>query len=72
MARSVSENKGFNVGQKDYLQLSELEGVSGKRKFYVYYMGFSDKGYLDMCRFCRGGNNINTCYIPTAEQDSYK
>lgn len=67
MARAVSENMGFDVGADDYLDLSELEGNNGKKVFFEYLQGYSDKGYLDMCRYCHGAESIEYPISP-AEQ----
>ena len=55
MARTVSENLGYYIGQDDYLDLYKLpEGELGKRILLEFNLGYSDKGYLSMCRRCRG------------------
>ena len=67
MARSVSENLNMNVGKNDYLDLDELSGEEGKKKLLAYFLGYSDKGYLDMCNYCHGAECVNHT-IPVAEQ----
>lgn len=67
MARSVSENLGMNVGKEDYLNMDDLQGEEGKRKLLAYSLGYSEKGYLDMCNFCHGAESIHYP-IPAAEQ----
>ena len=52
MARSVSDNLGMGLGKEDYLDLEEIDG--NKKILLEYEMGFSEKGYLDMCNHCRG------------------
>ena len=64
MARSVSENLGMHVGKDDYIDLNE---INDRNLLLEFQMGFSDKGYLDMCRFCRGAEAKNYL-IPAAEQ----
>lgn len=64
MARSVAENLGLLIGKGDYIDLNEIEDKSVLLEFQ---MGFSDKGYLDMCRFCRGAE-AKKFLIPAAEQ----
>ncbi len=67
MARSVSENLSKNVGEDDYLDLDKLKGPNWKRELLEFILGYSEKGYLDMCNFCYGAE----CYehpIPVAEQ----
>jgi len=64
MARSVAENLGLGIGEQDYLDLKE---TSNRNVLLEFQMGFSDKGYLDMCRFCRGAE-AKDYLIPAAEQ----
>ncbi len=64
MARSVAENLGFNVGKEDYLNLKNIEN---KKVFFEFNMGYSEKGYLDMCGHCRGSEAVEYP-IPVAEQ----
>lgn len=67
MARSVSENMKLNVGEEDYLDMNTLNGEQGMKEFLEYTMGYSDKGYLDMCRYCHGADVVNY-KIEAAEQ----
>lgn len=67
MARSVSENVGFNKGQEEYLDLDALQGEGYKKEFLEFNLGYSEKGYLDMCNFCYGEERVNYP-IPAAEQ----
>lgn len=67
MARTVSENMGRNVGKNDYLDLSKLNPVKDKRLVFEYMMGYSDKGYLDMCNYCHGADS-KKYVITVAEQ----
>ena len=67
MARSVAENMGFDVGKEDYLDLDTLQGENGRKELMEFNLGFSSKGYLDMCNFCNGGERVNYP-IPVAEQ----
>lgn len=64
MARSVASNLGIEIGETDYIDLAEIED---KTILLEFQMGFSDKGYLDMCRYCRGIEARNYL-IPAAEQ----
>lgn len=67
-ARAISENMKFNVGVEDYLDLSCLgDREEGKKEFFEYAYGYSEKGYLDMCNYCNGAENINHV-IPAGEQ----
>ena len=55
MARSVSDNLGYHMGEDDFLDLGSLpEGDLGRRILLEYNLGYSEKGYLDMCAKCRG------------------
>ena len=67
MARSVSENMGKNIGESDYLDLAIIDSVRDKMKAFEYMMGYSKKGYLDMCNYCHGGK-AKLYKIPVAEQ----
>lgn len=64
MARSVPENMGWEIGADDYLELKDLKD---KKVFFEYQQGFSQKGYLDLCRHCRGAEAVQFL-IPAAEQ----
>ncbi len=68
MARSVSENLGFNVGKDDYLDLDQLSGENYKRELLEFTLGYSTKGYLDMCAHCFGAE-VHNHPIPAAEQN---
>lgn len=67
MARSVSENMGFDVGKEEYLDLDALEGERGKKELLEFQLGYSEKGCLDMCNYCYGAESVNYP-IPAAEQ----
>lgn len=67
MARSVSDNLSMHIGENDYLDFNKLTGDNWKRELLEFILGYSEKGYLDMCRHCHGAD----CYkypIPAAEQ----
>jgi hypothetical protein len=66
MARSISDNMKFNEGREDYLDLESLTGENYKKELLEFNMGYSEKGFLDMCRRCHGMRSTN--YIPAAEQ----
>lgn len=53
-ARAVAENMGKNVGESDYLDFNQLDKEFYIKQILEYNLGFSEKGYLDMCRFCHG------------------
>ena len=67
MARSVSENLGYNIGQDDYLDLDKLTGENYKKELLEFTLGYSEKGYLDMCNHCNGAD-AKKYPIPAAEQ----
>lgn len=67
MARSVSDNLKFNIGQDDYLDLDKLNGEGFKKELLEFTLGYSEKGYLDMCNHCNGADAKNYP-IPAAEQ----
>lgn len=67
MARSVAENLSKNVGEDDYIDFDKLVSSDWKRELLEFILGYSQKGYLDMCNYCHGAE----CYkypIPVAEQ----
>lgn len=67
MARSVSENLGFHIGQNDYLDLDALQGEWYKKELLEFNFGYSEKGYLNMCGHCHGAERTDYP-IPAAEQ----
>lgn len=69
MARSVSDNLHYGIGMEDYLDLEELDGEDARKVFLEYTLGYSHKGYLDMCNYCNGAEAMNYP-IPAAEQVS--
>lgn len=68
MARTVSDNLGYKIGDMDCIDLSELEyDKDGRRILLEYNLGYSDKGYLNMCRRCRG-NDCSKYPVEAAKQ----
>lgn len=67
MARSVADNLSVNVGKEDYLDFEKLSGDNWRRELLEFIMGYSEKGYLDMCRYCYGAESYEYP-IPAAEQ----
>ena len=65
MARSVSENAGFNVGLNEYYDLSR---PINRKELFSYEMGYIPNGYLSMCRYCRG-IEAYTNRVPAAIQE---
>ena len=57
----------FNVGAEDYLNLSEINDKEGKKALMEFGMGYSAKGYLDMCKYCYGAEALERI-IPRAIQ----
>ena len=66
MARSVSDNLGFDLGKDDYLDFRKIK-KEDKKVLLEFEMGYSEKGYLDMCNHCYGADAANYP-IPVAEQ----
>lgn len=66
MARSVSDNLRLGIGEEDYLDLAKL-AKEEKKILMEFQMGFSEKGYLDMCNHCNG-KDAAAYPIPAAEQ----
>ena len=54
-------------GQDDYLDLEQLKGDDYKKVLLEFNLGYSEKGYLDMCHRCHGLDEKNYP-IPIAEQ----
>lgn len=67
MARSVSDNLHLGLGKDDYLDLNKLEGMPSRNELLEFIIGYSDKGYLDMCKHCNGAD-ARKYPIPAAEQ----
>ena len=69
MARSVADNMNFNVGSEDYIDLDNLQGggIEAKKELLEFNLGYSSKGYLDMCNYCHGAD-ADKYPIPMAEQ----
>lgn len=66
MAHTVAKNRKYNIGQNDYIDLST---VLDKKILLEFELGYSEKGYLDMCRICRG-KAAEKYLIPAAEQEN--
>ncbi len=56
MARCASEILFNDEGKFDCLSLEKLDNSMGKKTLYEYSMGYNEKGYLEMCKHCRGMN----------------
>ena len=57
----------LNDGKDDYLDFNKLTGQNWRRELLEYILGYSEKGYLDMCRYCHGADCYNYL-IPAAQQ----
>ena len=66
MARSVSENVGYDVGLEEYYDLSQ---PIKRKELFAYEMGYIPNGYLSMCRYCRGIDAYDYL-IPAAVQET--
>lgn len=68
MARTVSDNLGYHIGEDDFLDLESLpEGDLGRHILLEYNLGYSEKGYLEMCAKCRG-KDCRNYPVTAAEQ----
>lgn len=60
MARSASENLALHIGEDDYLELSLLKNTNtDKKKLLQFQLGYLEKGYLEMCNHCYGGDRVD-------------
>ena len=64
MARSVSDNLKLGIGQDEYFDMS---GDISKEALLEFQLGYSEKGFLDMCDYCNG-RAAKEYLIPVAEQ----
>ena len=64
MAHTVSNNMKLNMGENDYFDLSIK---FDKKELLEFEVGYSEKGFLDMCSICRG-REAGKFSIPAAEQ----
>lgn len=67
MARSISENLGWNIGNDDYFNLDEVVSAQDRKLLFEYDRGYSDKGYLEVCKHCQGMGK-NNLHVPAGEQ----
>lgn len=65
MAHTVAKNKGINIGKDDYL---DFNTIKNREEIVNFQLGKLKKGYLDMCRYCRGMVEAKDYPIPAAEQ----
>ncbi len=66
-ARAVSDNMDFKVGSDDYFDLDTVINTGDKKSLLEFCMGYSEKGYLDMCKYCYGAEAVSHI-IPRAIQ----
>lgn len=64
MAHTVANNMNLEMGENDYFDLG-LE--FDKKELLEFEVGYSEKGFLDMCGICRG-KEAGKFSIPAAEQ----
>jgi hypothetical protein len=64
MAHTVAKNMKLGIGQQDFM---EIGAHTDKNVVLEFELGYSDKGYLDMCGKCRG-KEAEKYLIPAAEQ----
>lgn len=67
MARSSAENMGLIDEDTEGLDLSNIDSDQYKKIITEYMLGYSEKGYLEMCIHCNGMNN-NRKYIEAGIQ----
>lgn len=71
MARTVSENLGYHIGEEDFLDLTSLpDGALGRKILLEFNMGYSEKGYLSMCRRCHGSDSKNYTVVAAKQMGS--
>ncbi len=61
------ESQCYLADVRDYFDISEWN-VGQKMEFQEYVLGYSERGYCEYCKNCRGYININTKKIEVAEQ----
>lgn len=55
------------LAKKIIWNFEKLSGDNWRRELLEFIMGYSEKGYLDMCRYCHGAESYEYP-IPAAEQ----
>lgn len=63
IARCAAQKIHTDYTESDYLDMRGLDPEDGKKIFYEYSKGFNEKGYLEMCRHCRGMNASDIYHI---------
>lgn len=64
MAHTVSKNLFHREYQEEALNLDKIDS---KIEFLEYHLGYSEKGYMEMCKRCNGAEAVNYP-IPVAQQ----
>lgn len=59
----------YRGDEHDYIDLGAEKRID-KGVMLEFLLGYTDKGFLSMCRRCYGGETINNHYIPVARQVS--
>ena len=69
IARCASEVL-YDEPNTDCLQLDNLNTSIGKRILYEYSLGFNHKGFLEMCKHCRGMNAPAKYWVEPGVQEN--
>ena len=64
MAHTVAQNAGMDIGKDDYYLINDK---LNRKELLEFDIGYSKKGYMDMCSRCRG-NKASEYLIAAAEQ----
>ena len=59
------------VREEEYYDLNNINGELSndeKKALIEYRLGYSEKGYVDFCKYCNGSYNINKIEVPAARQ----
>lgn len=63
----ANEAKVYCGKESDYIDLGMEERID-KGVMVEFLLGYTEKGFLEMCRKCYGSETINNHYIPVAQQ----
>lgn len=59
----------YELEDNDYIDLSKMQGsVEDKKRILQYCLGETTKGYISLCRYCRGFGTDNNNYVKMGEQ----
>ena len=56
------------IQETDYFDLNNIGGGVTKKEFIEYNLGYNEKGYMEYCKMCNGGLNVNTHKIEVGKQ----